>query len=161
MTNNFLTQIKISNTNLQNMEPVLKPLELGKASYAFIFDKAIGIKDFISVVTLLEEHLTKLKINPRFPYPIYLVSDYDLSDCSFFIIKQIKDIPKYFLEMPGRPGSKELQTIKKLNILRNKIINSDINEKQKLLKNFSFKNKKLFNILKEIDFYEEITKKIY
>jgi hypothetical protein len=102
--------------------------------------------------------LQHFNINQHFPYPFYIISERTIHDSflKIFFIKSVKELPKYYLQKNGQIKSKESELLHKVEVLFQRIQNSDINTNLPKLKE-AYKNQRHFyDLSRETAFLEEV-----
>ena len=111
--------------------------------------------DIEELVMNLEQLILEKNLHPLFPYPLYIVTDFNLNT----IIpktRTVKDLPDHYFKKVKRPNNKELQLLNKLSIKVDKIKNLEL---YKVISNFrhtAVMQKKLYNETKELYFLENL-----
>lgn len=111
------------------------------------------LNDTINKIT---ESLQIYGVDPRSPYPIYLVSEKILDGGELPIIAKIEDLPKHFIYRSKIPSSKERKVMQKIDLYKEQLLTHD---SQKLFANteeIKKLQKKYHNLLKEIEFYSQL-----
>lgn len=106
----------------------------------------------------LREVLEILKIHPKAPYPIYILADKNSYEGFFPLLKSEKNVPKHFHSSREGADFKEKTTLNKLAIENQKLKNMDIEEYREKMKQIKEKEKRLYYLSRETQFYLEILK---
>lgn len=105
----------------------------------------------------LEDALIMLKVSPLFPYPFFIISDKIKRQTTHIPIVQNKsELPAHFKKPVKRLTSKELSLLNKAVTLTERISNTPLQQRQKELDEGTRFHKMLFQLSKELDFYQEI-----
>lgn len=113
----------------------------------------------INTVFKFKELFLDLNLNPRFPYPCYLIVDH-LEDQYFPTVQSVKELPDHFFKKVKRPNNKELQLLNKLSLKVEKIRNLDMNRIMVDLIQTNNSQKKLYDNTKELYFLEILNYKL-
>ena len=105
---------------------------------------------------ILESYLAQNHINPRFPYPIYIVSQQSVYSKTVPVIEDESQLPRYFNLSQKELSSKERELLYKINFLVEKTGNSSIAKKFQLFAKNRTNIKKLFMISREAQYYEDL-----
>jgi len=112
------------------------------------------------VLRNLEEAIVELKFHPLVPYPVYIITDKIRMHDRFLLVKAETLLPKHFAKPIRKLKSKELSLLGKIGILQEKLNNIDIDEQVSSLHNKLEEHKVLFEITKELYFYETVEAKL-
>ena len=105
---------------------------------------------------MIEDYLQQQKISPQFPYPVYVVSEQDISSERVRVIRDESEIPKYFQVLKENLKPSESLDFHKINMLTTKISNAPIAERLQLIVETRAETKKLFMISREAQYYEDL-----
>lgn len=112
--------------------------------------------ELINFLDDLEEALRENKLNPLFPYPLYVITE-ELNDYnSIPLLKTVKELPEHFYKKVKRPNNKEMQLLNKLYLRVEKVGNLDMLKLVENLKDSSIKQKDLYIQTKELYFLERL-----
>ena len=156
--------------------PVFEELIFDNYETAYINDKLVNsrigkVPSYINISSFkkmekqtilleLENAFLSLNLNPRFPYPCYIICD--RTDSTYFPqAESVKDLPDHFFKKVKRPNNKELQLLNKLALKVEKINNLEINRIIDNLKDSSNSQKKLYQNTKELYFLELLHYKLF
>ncbi len=112
-----------------------------------------------SVLIEIKNAFIKLNLNPRFPFPCYVVGEKIIDDY-FPSAESVKELPDHFFKKVKRPNNKEIQLLNKLALKVEKIRNLEMNGIFNNLKDAALTQKKLYDITKELYFLEVINYKL-
>ena len=104
----------------------------------------------------LEGHLQRKKINPCFPYPIYVISREEVVPNQVNILGDESEIPQYFNLVKKRLTHQENEIFYRINLLSEKIRNILQQDKLQDLTDNRNKTRKLFMISREAHYYETL-----
>jgi hypothetical protein len=145
----------------ENSTELLNVLEVNKVGHVpcYFLTHLIAENKLPQLLTELEKAMNQIGISPRFPYPIYIISEH-LDHHNFFPTAQsVEDLPKHFFKKVKRPGVKESQILSRNTVLLSKVNNQPCEDKMQLLKAWQEGQKKLSDLSKELFFYQTIFKK--
>ena len=139
-------------------ESILTILKTKKFSQVPYYISTITIeKDFIAeAIANISEVLITLNIEPHFPYPIYVICTEKIHHPNLNIIESVNSLPRHFFSKARRLKSKESVLLTKTTLTAAKIKNENITEKLNELTKIVKPQRELFDISKEIYFYEKI-----
>jgi hypothetical protein len=115
--------------------------------------------DRIDSAILLQKIFVSKNLNPRFPYPCYLIGEID-HDRFFPTAKNIKELPDHFFKKVKRPNNRELQLLNKLALKVEKINYLELNHLIEEFKDTGVSQKRLYFETKELYFYEFLHHKL-
>jgi len=144
----------------ENQAELVNILEVNKVGHVpcYFLTHLIADSKLPHLLSELEKAMNQIAISPRFPYPIYIISEH-LDHHSFFpTAKSVEDLPKHFFKKVKRPGVKESQILMRNTVLLNKLINQPCEEKMTQITMWREGQKKLATITKELFFYQTIFK---
>lgn len=108
----------------------------------------------------LVEGLKHMRLNPRFPYPIYIISTKITHYGDLPILESKRELPRYYVVDKTRPTNKDQPLLKRANINLQSVLNVDLEKKFDYIRNTSFERKYLANLCRQTDFYEEILQRL-
>jgi hypothetical protein len=97
-------------------------VEVNKVGHVpcYFLTHLISDNKLTQVLVELENALQQIGVSPRFPYPIYIISEH-LDDHKFFpTARSVEDLPKHFFKKVKRPGVKESQILSRNTVLLTK-----------------------------------------
>lgn len=134
-------------------------LHVGELPVYIVADK-ISKEDFIETLPNIESALKRLKIHPRLPYPVVILTPHIESHHSFIIVKSESELLAHFNTKTKRLSKKEVQLLGKISIAKDKFLNlfndESINEVHQVMRD----QRELYNLSKELLFYEQLKKKV-
>jgi len=152
--------IHIDSSDYKTLKKTLKDKKLGKIPTIINIDPEI--KTSVKELTLiLEKILKELKINPFFPYPIYLITEEDASGSPIPVLKNKTYLPSLFKCKKNKISNKETSVYKKMVVSRDKILKINIFDCLLAIANVKKFNRELFSLTKEGIFYENIMSNLH
>lgn len=112
--------------------------------------------ELITFLDDLEEALLENKLNPLFPYPLYVITEELNGYNSIPLLKTVKELPDHFFKKVKRPNNKEMQLLNKLYLRVEKVGNLEMEKLMDNLKNISLEQKELYNATRELYFLEQL-----
>ncbi len=155
----LIQKIDILPSQFNELEVIFKKNAIGSGPTLLQFPELDG-KNLGEVYKMCEESFKHLGINPRFPYPTYILSEVGLKQTFFPELKSTRAIPKHFIKKIKRIKKREQSLLDKITTLSERIKNHNISEDLNYLTNKSSKNKELRNLCSEKDFYLELIESI-
>lgn len=152
-------EILIEDKDPQVLYEKIKESKVGKVPI-FINLNDLKKDEKLDLIANLKNIFLELNLNPRFPYPFYLLTD-KVSDDYFPQAQTIKELPDHFFKKVKRPNNKELQLLNKLGLKVEKIRNLDSNKIMEGIQDAAYPQKKLYQNTKELYFLELLHYKIF
>jgi hypothetical protein len=121
---------------------------------------AIDLSDLYQALEHIAEYLDNFNINPKFPYPIYIVTHFINSHPVFPIIEDLNQLPSFFKKSNKRLINKDILALKKNNTFASRIRNQNIYLNSKAIKTGFQKQRQLLTKSYEAQFYSKIIKEI-
>ncbi len=123
---------------------------------SFINCQKLNRIELINFLDDLEETLKTNKLNPYFPYPLYIITEEIGQYNSIPILKSVKDLPEHFYKKIKRPNNKEVQLLNKLYLRVEKVGNLELAKLFDQLKSISDEQKKMYQLTRELYFLEQL-----
>ncbi|MBF0361790.1 MAG: hypothetical protein HQK49_12305 [Oligoflexia bacterium] len=124
--------------------------------YIIINPELLQTTSLSKILENMEISLKNLKINPLFPYPLYLITEQKLKSDIIPLANSKAELPPYFNFRWKVPTPSEKTIIQKINILKNNLIASPIDRFIKEIKTIKKEQKIFHDLLREEDFYIDI-----
>lgn len=137
----------------------LKASKIGKVP-TFINLTELKKSEKDEIILKLKAQFLYLNLNPRFPYPCYLITE-KVSDSYFPTCLTVKELPDHFFKKVKRPNNKEVQLLNKLGLKVEKIKNLDLNRINDELQDTAYSQRKLYQYTKELYFLELLNYKLF
>lgn len=144
---------------LKVIENKLRENSIGKIPL-YIDSNNFKEDEFYKLLLDLPLALNNLDVDPRFPYPLYLVTNYIRDHQLLPVVKSVSNLPKHFFLKTKKIQNKESHLLKKVEILQTRISNISIDEKYLQLSSSFKKQKMLYTLCKEADFLQGIDNKL-
>jgi hypothetical protein len=143
------------------IDSILEQLSESRIGKVPTFINLTNIKkeERISLLLDLQNAFLNLNLNPRFPYPCYIIGD-NIQDDYFPVANSVKDLPDHFFKKVKRPNNKELQLLNKLSLKVEKLSNLEMNRIIDNIRDTSNSQKKLYDNTKELYFIEILNYKL-
>jgi hypothetical protein len=108
----------------------------------------------------IDKVLTDLNINPRFPFPLYIICSKRNHFKNLNLIQDKNQLPSHFKKKPQKLKTKEMGLLAKTEISSSRIKNLDIKKKMELLKDLSDGQRLLSELTRESYFYQQVLSKL-
>lgn len=140
-----------------NLEEIFKSKKVGcRPLYITMYD--LTFEETSKQVSKIEDTLKTLMIHPVFPYPLYIVTKFDLFDTKLLTSKDVNTLPAFFFKKLKRLKKKEIELLEKCSLLVSKINNRDIYSHIESINTNYIPTKNLYDLCKESYFYSSIIK---
>lgn len=151
-------EIVIYKSNFARLEDLLLKSRVGHAPiYILIASELLKVYTWDLVTSHLEISFKKININPRFPYPAYLIcEDYTVNSNYLPISRSIKDLPKYFAIASKLPTPRENILLQKIGIFKQMLLSNFIDQIFHKIGGVKIKQKQYLHLLRELEFYNRI-----
>lgn len=117
-------------------------------------------QEISEICEVIEDALIIMKVSAKIPYAIYIFTPHTSTHSSCSLIKGPEQLPRHFIKRVKRLTSKELNFLNKSVTLNQKILNLPLLQRERELKVGLRFHKKLFQLSKEMSFYEDIQAKL-
>jgi hypothetical protein len=94
--------------------------------------------------------------SPRFPYPVYILTDLEDMASILVTLKSPDELPKFFSKRSSKLNVKETHLSQKNSLLQRAVKNSDPLHYSEVIKDFSEAHQTIYHQERERLFYEEI-----
>ncbi|WP_372653104.1 hypothetical protein [Halobacteriovorax sp.] len=149
-------ELILDNYSVEYLKDIIKSSKIGSLPmYSSLHNIPNAEKPL--VISNIEIALRELQKSPYFPYPYYIVSDYNLKSAEIEIFNSVEELPSHYFKKSKRLKNKELMLLNKVSVICEKVSNMQIYNKQKVIDNSSLAQKALYKKTKELNFYEEVT----
>lgn len=118
-------------------------------------------QDQIEFIRFVENYFTKRNESFLFPYPIYFLSRIDCSLTKIPILKEKKQLPRFFSKKESRMNVKESGLADRNKLIQLEIKNSDPNFYIQEIKNFGETHRAIFRQEKERVFYRKLLSQLF
>jgi hypothetical protein len=112
------------------------------------------------VIGVIENWFETHQASWRYPYPVYIVSDFGEAISRIPIVKDVSGLPKFYQVKETKTTVKESQVLDRNKLLQQEIKNSDPTQMTKVLQNYGIGHKKIWHLTREAEFYEHLWNKL-
>jgi hypothetical protein len=151
--------IHLKSAQLDEIQAVLSA-DLNLKSPVVFNLKHLDFDEQREVIGLIENFFTANDISFKYPYPVYILSQHESSLSQITIIRELKNLPRFFTQKDGRVNVRESELVAKNKLLQLEVKNIDALGSENNLKNFSESHKIIYSLEKERTFYRHILNKI-
>lgn len=112
------------------------------------------------VIGYVENWFSESDSSYNFPYPVYVVADYGEAIGRVSVVTDVASLPRFFAQKELNTNVKESQIVDRNWLLQQSIRNADPKQTNETLKHYGLLHKKIWFLVKEAAFYEEILTKL-
>lgn len=147
-------EVLLKGTSTNELRLVVEDSRIGKVP-CYINLSNFTTEALETLIINLEQVILEAAMHPRFPYPLYLVTEKSVRSL-FPTVKSVKELPEHYFKKVKRPNNKELQLLNKLSLKVDKIKNLQLYKITQDLKDTADTQKKLYAETKELHFLEQL-----
>ncbi|GEM_PF-4613610 len=152
--------VSVTRTNQSTLVSLVDSINLNSYPAYITFDSNFDESEIVEMSHSIANHLSKNGTRYKLPFPLYLITNLAYDNHLLLIEKSTSSLPKYFKVSRRNPNQRELQILKRINILREQIEAIPVNKILEAIKTRSKNNRLLKEQSKRLDFYETITQKL-
>lgn len=151
--------INLKSASLEDLGHILHA-DLNLKHPVVINTKAMDLDSQREVIGLVENFFASNNLSFKFPYPIYIVSDHELSISRVPIIQDAKTLPKFYTQRDSKMNVKESHLAGKNKLLQQEVKNSDASSNIKNLEEYGRSHRMIFELEEERKFYRTILNRL-
>jgi hypothetical protein len=151
--------INFKTASISELNSILHP-ELNMKHPVVLNLKNVDIDQQRELIGLIENFFVSANLSYRFPYPVYILSDHEMSITKMPLIHHEKALPKFFHHRKSKMNVKEAHLADKNRLLQQDVNNADALANMTEIENYSDAHRFIFEIEKERKFYRSILNKI-
>ena len=152
----FYEEIRIDKKDIESWKVIIENLKFGTSPiYFFLNDLEEQLQE--KFISLFFDIIKDRKFNLFFPYPVYIISSTEKSfGTKNIIFKSKKELPVFFKKDLQKLKARELDSLKKILLNAERISNIDEFKKLNFIKENAKKQRVLFNLTSEFNFFQNI-----
>jgi hypothetical protein len=154
----YYVEITIENDKAQDFNLTMDPHS--NQEYPLVINITALGKSQGRGLNLIEEYINTHNISAAFPYPIYVMTDYQNYKGALTLISSNKQLPTFYKKSSRKASTKEELQLLKNNMLSQKVSNFQHQENQYKIMKFSEQHKKMYLQSLEGSFLENLITKI-
>lgn len=155
----LIQKLEIIPTQVEEIQAIFKKNGVASCPTLLLFTNLNGHKLSVAF-EMCQKAFQNLELNPRFPYPTYIVHEAETKQSFFPEIQSQNNLPKHFIKKIKRVKKREQSLLDKVITLSDRIKNHKIHEDLEYLKSKSQQNRELSNLCAEKSFYLELLEKM-
>ena len=153
----FLKELNIKNFKVSSLILILKKNRIGRTPLSLDL-LTYNENETLEILKNLKSAIIRLGVNPRFPYPIYIITDKVNHYEDLPIMKRKKDISSFYIGRRTNINRREALILSKLYILLEKINNHNVTKECAFIKSQSNQRSYLKDLSYESSIYRTILK---
>lgn len=118
--------------------------------------KTMDLDDQREAIGLIENYFVSHNLSYKFPYPVYLISDHEISISKVPLVSEVQSLPKFFSQRESKMNVKESHLAGKNKLLQQEVKNSDASANIENLENYGQSHRIIFELDEERMFYRSI-----
>ena len=142
-------------SSLDALSSCLKAEQLGQGPIYLNLSHLSGTH-LIVLLTKIAGAIALLKINPRTPYPFYIITPEVRRFDPLLLLPDKSQIPPHYICKDHRTSKTEQSLLSKINISAQQISTHNLNDSLASLNNHKKYQRKLYNYCREAHFYHQI-----
>lgn len=147
--------INLKSASLEDMNHILHP-DINFKHPVSINLKNLDLDEQREAIGLIENYFVSQNLSFKFPYPIFLISDHEVSITKIPLVSDAQALPKFFSQRESKMNVKETHLAGKNKLLQQEIKNSDASTNSSELENYGQSHRVIFELEKERKFYRSI-----
>ena len=153
----IIKELKISNNTVDFLTFMLKKNRIGRTPL-YIDLLTYDYNKTVKILKHLRIAISKIGVNPRFPYPLYIITDKLCHYYNLPLVTNKKNLFSYYIKQGRNLNRREILILSKLYILLEKINNNNVTKEHSFIKTQSKKRRFLKDISYESSLYYKIIK---
>lgn len=114
-------------------------------------------EEMYKIIAIIDTIFDDAKISTKLPYPTYLITEQQLKVNRYTCFKKRYQVPRYFnIQSKQNLNTKEAEILDRVTLLSEKINSSNPTKQLMELSKLKDKNRKLFMITREAQFYIDL-----
>jgi len=155
-----LQVIENAQNDIMVLEKNLKEAHLGENPIAIIASKKLTEDSTRELLLTLKEICDGKHIHPKLPYPIFIVTIFDIQSDHFALVRSKEEITNYYRLKIKKLKKRETHLLGKVKTYTTRINHYRLEEAMNIMKAHSLKHHSLKSVCKEKAFYSDVLNKI-
>lgn len=151
----LMQKIEMNVKDVPDLKNIFQKNNIGELPTILIF-KDFTIEQSKKMISACEIMCDKLFINPRFPYPLYILNEWNIEQSTFPEVSDINAVPRHFVKKIKRIKKREQNILDKVTTLSNRINNHSVTSDLEYITLKANDNKKLKELCAEKSFYLDL-----
>lgn len=151
--------INVKSTSLEDLSHMLHP-DMNLKHPVAINLKTLDLDAQREMIGLIENYFASNNISFKFPYPLYLVSDHEVSITKVPLVHDTKELPKFYTQRESKMNVKETHLAGKNKLLQQEVKNCDASANLSDIENYGYSHRQVFELEQERKFYRSILNKL-
>jgi acyl-CoA synthetase (NDP forming) len=151
--------INVKSAQLEDIAAILhEDLNL-RRPVAYVL-KTLNLDEQREVIGVIENWFETHQASWRYPYPVFIISDYSDAIGHMPVFTDVTHLPRFYNQKDVKVTVKETQVLERNRLLQQEIKNADSHEMAEVIKEYGINHKKIWYLVKEASFYEQLLKKL-
>jgi hypothetical protein len=147
--------ITIKNASLEDLSHMLHP-DMNLKHPVVINLKSLDLDQQREIIGLIENYFSSNNLSYKFPYPMYLVSDHEVSIAKVPIVHETNELPKFYTQRESKMNVKETHLAGKNKLLQQEVKNCDTSANTSDIENYGYSHRVIFELEEERKYYRSI-----
>ncbi len=122
--------------------------------------KTLNLDEQREVIGVIENWFETHQASWRYPYPVFIVSDYSDAIGHMPVFTEVAHLPRFYNQKDVKVTLKETQVLERNRLLQQEIKNADGHLMAEVVRDYGINHKKIWYLVKEASFYEHLLKKL-
>lgn len=151
--------INVKSASLEDLSHMLHP-DMNLKHPVAINLKTLDLDAQREMIGLIENYFASNNISFKFPYPLYLVSDHEVSITKVPLVHETSELPKFYTQRESKMNVKETHLAGKNKLLQQEVKNCDASANLSDIENYGYSHREVFELEQERKFYRSILNKL-
>lgn len=147
--------ITVRSSSLEELNALLNP-DMNLKHPVVINLKNLDQDQQRETIGVIENFFVSSNLSYTFPYPVYIISDHELSISKMPILQDTSRLPKFFTQRDTKMNVKESHLVSKNKLLQQEVKNSDASSNRSELENYGENHRMIYELERERSFYRSI-----
>lgn len=122
--------------------------------------KTLGLDEQREVIGVIENWFETHQASWRFPYPVFIVSNYSDAIGHMPVFEDVTQLPRFYNQKDVKVTVKETQVLERNRLLQQEIKNADSHVMANVVREYGLNHKKIWYLANEAHFYEQLLTKL-
>lgn len=151
--------INVKTASLEDLSHMLHP-DMNLKHPVVINLKTLDLDAQREMIGLIENYFASNNLSYKFPYPLYLVSDHEVSISKVPLVHETSELPKFYTQRESKMNVKETHLAGKNKLLQQEVKNCDTSANVSDIENYGYSHRVVFELEQERKFYRSILNKL-
>ena len=147
--------ITVRSSSLEELNALLNP-DMNLKHPVVINLKNLDQDQQRETIGVIENFFVSSNLSYTFPYPVYIITDHEISISKMQILQDTSRLPKFFTQRDTKMNVKESHLVSKNKLLQQEVKNSDASSNRSELENYGENHRMIYELERERSFYRSI-----